>query len=91
MSDYGHHPNEIIPTLKAIKEKYKEKELIVFFQPHQYSRTLELLDDFVDAFKDADALIIPDIYESRDSEEVKSQINHRILLEKINLDNRKFD
>lgn len=91
MSDYGHHPNEIIPTLKAIKEKYKDKKLVVFFQPHQYSRTLELLDDFVDAFKDADTLIIPDIYESRDSDEVKAQIDHRKLLDKINLEDRKFD
>lgn len=90
MSDYGHHPNEIKPTLKALKEKYKDKKLVVFFQPHQYSRTLELLEDFKDAFVNADALIIPDIYESRDSDEIKEQINHHILLDKINLE-EKFD
>ena len=43
MSDYGHHPSEIQPTLAAIREKYKDKKLFVVFQPHQYSRTRELL------------------------------------------------
>ncbi len=43
MSDYGHHPNEIRPTLRAIHEKYRDKKLFVVFQPHQYSRTRKLL------------------------------------------------
>lgn len=68
-SDYWHHPAEIIPTLKALKEKYKNKELVVFFQPHQYSRTIELLEDFKTCFDDSDKLIISDIYFSRDSRE----------------------
>lgn len=67
MSDYGHHPNEIIPTLAAIKEKYPDRKLYVVFQPHQYSRTRELLGAFVKAFGSVDELIIPDIYFSRDS------------------------
>lgn len=69
MSDYGHHPNEIKPTLRAIKKKYENKKLFVVFQPHQYSRTRELLDDFATSFNDADQLIIPDIYFSRDKRE----------------------
>lgn len=69
MSDYGHHPSEIRPTLKAIKEKYSEKKLFVVFQPHQYSRTRELLQEFAISFSDADELIIPDIYFSRDKKE----------------------
>ncbi len=69
MSDYGHHPNELKPTLQAIKEKYPEKHLCVIFQPHQYSRTRELLDDFATAFDSADSLVIPDIYFSRDKQE----------------------
>lgn len=75
MSDYGHHPTEIQVTLKALKEGYKDKKIFVIFQPHQYSRTLELLDGFITSFHDADTLIIPDIYESRDSWEDKQKIN----------------
>lgn len=69
MSDYGHHPTEIRLTLDAIHEKYPDKKLLVVFQPHQYSRTRELLGEFVMAFGSANTLIIPDIYFSRDSEE----------------------
>ena len=69
MSDYGHHPNEIRPTLRAIREKYVDKKLFVVFQPHQYSRTRELLAEFATSFADADTLIIPNIYFSRDKQE----------------------
>ena len=79
MSDYGHHPTEVETTLKAMKEWYPDKELFVIFQPHQYSRTIELLDGFVTCFSHADTLIIPDIYESRDSEEDKQKMSSKIL------------
>ena len=69
MSDYAHHPNEIRPTLHAIKMKYPDKKLFVTFQPHQYSRTRELLSEFATSFSEADELIIPDIYFSRDKKE----------------------
>jgi UDP-N-acetylmuramate-alanine ligase len=69
MSDYGHHPNEIRPTLAAIREKYTDKKLLVVFQPHQYSRTRELLQEFATSFSDASELIIPNIYFSRDKKE----------------------
>lgn len=69
MSDYGHHPNEIRPTLTALKSKFPEKKLFVAFQPHQYSRTRELLPEFSNAFADADILVIPNIYFSRDKQE----------------------
>lgn len=88
ISDYWHHPTEINLTLKAIKEKYVDKEIITIFQPHQYSRTLELLDDFWQCFLYTDKLIIPNIYESRDSQEVKNKINIDILLSKIEIQNK---
>lgn len=69
MSDYGHHPTEIRLTLQAIAEKYPDRKLCVVFQPHQHSRTRELLSEFVTAFDAVDSLVIPDIYFSRDSEE----------------------
>ncbi len=69
MSDYGHHPTEIRLTLQAIHDKYSDKKLFVAFQPHQHSRTRELLSEFLTCFDAADELIIPDIYYSRDSDE----------------------
>lgn len=83
ISDYGHHPTEIKLTLKALKEKYKDRQLITIFQPHQYSRTIELLKDFRHCFNYTDKLIISDIYESRDNEKNKKEMNVDILLKNI--------
>ena len=84
MSDYGHHPTEVEVTLKALKEGYPDKQIFTIFQPHQYSRTLELLDGFKEAFHDADRIIIPNIYESRDSEADKKKIDTPQLVKAIN-------
>lgn len=83
MSDYGHHPTEISKTLEALKNGYPKKKLFVIFQPHQYSRTIELLDGFKDSFSYADSVIIPNIYASRDSQENKKKINTQIFVEYI--------
>lgn len=65
--DYGHHPSEIKATLKAVKESLKirgqeEGRLIVLFQPHRYTRTKDLIDEFKVSFSDADILAVLDIY-----------------------------
>ncbi len=60
--DYGHHPNEIKATIKAIRGSFKTERLNVIFQPHRYSRTNILIDDFADAFWDADRVYVLDIY-----------------------------
>ena len=83
MSDYWHHPTEIKLTLSALKSKYADKKIITIFQPHQYNRTIELLEDFKDSFIDTDVLIIPNIYESRDSEEDKKNMSTEIFLGEI--------
>jgi UDP-N-acetylmuramate--alanine ligase len=83
MSDYGHHPNEIRPTLHAIREKYIDKKLFVVFQPHQYSRTRELLQEFAKSFSDANDLIIPNIYFSRDKKEDVEWMTTEKLIETI--------
>jgi UDP-N-acetylmuramate--alanine ligase len=62
VDDYGHHPAEIRATLAAAKNGWPERRLVVAFQPHRYSRTKELFDDFVTAFYDADILVVTDIY-----------------------------
>jgi UDP-N-acetylmuramate--alanine ligase len=62
VDDYGHHPAEIRATLAAGKNGWPERRLVVAFQPHRYTRTKELFDEFVTAFYDADVLILTDIY-----------------------------
>lgn len=83
MSDYGHHPTEIIATLGALKKAYPDKKLIVFFEPHQYSRTYELRDEFATSFTSADMTYISDIYAARDIDERRDMINAKILAEMI--------
>ena len=60
--DYAHHPTEIKATLSSVKNAYKNRRIIAVFQPHRYSRTELLLNDFESAFNDADEVIISDIY-----------------------------
>lgn len=62
VDDYGHHPTEIRATLDAVREAWPEKRLVVAFQPHRYSRTQGLFDEFTTAFHRADVLILTDIY-----------------------------
>ena len=64
--DYAHHPTELRVTIEACKN-YKHNKLWVVFQPHTYSRTYFLFDDFVDAVKDADIVIFNDIYSDREA------------------------
>lgn len=86
ISDYGHHPTEIEVTLSALRKWYPDKKIYTIFQPHQYSRTIELLDGFKSCFSDTDTLVIPDIYESRDTEENKQQMNTQRLVDTIEHD-----
>ncbi|MCZ6624198.1 MAG: UDP-N-acetylmuramate--L-alanine ligase [Deltaproteobacteria bacterium] len=61
IDDYGHHPVEIQVTLQAIRDSWK-RPLTVVFQPHRYSRTRDLFDDFLTSFEGADRLILTEIY-----------------------------
>ncbi len=90
MSDYGHHPTEISLTLESIKKKYIDKKIVAIFQPHQYNRTIELLEWFKQCFRHCDVLVIPDIYESRDSEADKKNMSAEILLDNIDHDHKIF-
>jgi len=83
--DYAHHPTEVRSTIAALKEAYPEEKLTVVFQPHQYSRTLEFFEDFATCFEDADEVYITDIYESRDSEEVKQKVSAELLVKEAAL------
>ncbi len=61
IDDYGHHPVEIQATVQAIRDSWK-RPLTVIFQPHRYSRTRDLFDDFLTAFEGADRLILTEVY-----------------------------
>jgi UDP-N-acetylmuramate--alanine ligase len=62
IDDYGHHPTEIAATLAAAKEGYPERRVVLVFQPHRYSRTRDLMDDFATVLSDADALVLLEVY-----------------------------
>ncbi len=83
VDDYGHHPTEIVATLDAAKRGSGGKRTVVVFQPHRYSRTQELLEDFALAFNNADVLFVTDIYAA--SESPIEGISAEILTEKIKL------
>ena len=65
--DYGHHPVEIRAVLKAARECFSDRRLIVIFQPHRYTRTRDLMGDFALSFGAADRLYITDIYAASES------------------------
>jgi len=83
LDDYAHHPTEIRATLSAIQERFEPRRLWCVFQPHQYSRTRFLLDDFAESFKLAYVTIVPEIYFVRDSEETKQAVNAQVLVERL--------
>lgn len=62
VDDYGHHPRELEVTLDAIREGFPERRLVMVFQPHRYSRTRDLYEDFVRVLSGADVLILMDVY-----------------------------
>ena len=62
VDDYGHHPTEIKATLAAAKQGWGDRRLVVLFQPHRYTRTRDLLEDFAKAFDQSDVLFLTEIY-----------------------------
>jgi len=81
IDDYGHHPTEILATLSAAKNGSGGRRTVVVFQPHRYSRTQELFDEFALAFNNADVLYVLDIYAA--SEDPIPGITAEVLSENI--------
>ncbi len=69
IDDYAHHPTEIRATLAAARTRFAGRPVWAAFQPHTFSRTLTLLDDFANAFTDADHVVIVDIFPSRETDQ----------------------
>ena len=62
VDDYGHHPTEIAMTMAAVREAWPERRLVVLFQPHRYTRTRDLFDDFVRVLNEADTVMLCEVY-----------------------------
>lgn len=62
VDDYGHHPTEIAATLSAARSGWPDKRVVLVFQPHRYSRTRDLMDDFATVLSDADVLVLLNVY-----------------------------
>ena len=62
IDDYGHHPNEINATIEAIRAAWPDKRLVVVFQPHRYSRTRDLFEDFCQILSTVDQLVLTEVY-----------------------------
>jgi UDP-N-acetylmuramate--alanine ligase len=81
VDDYGHHPTEIKATLDTLRARAGERRTVVLFQPHRYTRTQHLWDEFCRCFHDADVLILTDIYAA--SEEPIAGVTAETLAEAI--------
>jgi UDP-N-acetylmuramate--alanine ligase len=82
IDDYAHHPTEIKATLAAARTRFAGQPIWAVLQPHTFSRTQALLDGFVNAFADADHVIVVDIFASREKDE--GVINSQNIVEKMN-------
>lgn len=82
IDDYGHHPDEIKPTLKGARELYPEKNIWAVFHPHTFTRTKALLPEFSQSFDHADKVIVLDIYGS--AREQQGGVHSKDLVDLIN-------
>lgn len=80
--DYAHHPTEVRKTLSAIKKSFPNKKIVCIFQPHTYSRTKSLFEQFVGSFSDADEVILVDIYASL-REKPDNSVSSQLLADNI--------
>jgi UDP-N-acetylmuramate--alanine ligase len=62
VDDYGHHPTEVAATIKAARESWPDRRLVMIFQPHRYTRTRDLYEDFAAVLSKVDVLILLDVY-----------------------------
>ena len=68
VDDYGHHPSEVKATVEAVREGWPQRRLVLIFQPHRYTRTRDLYDDFVEVLSEVDVLIIVPVYTAGEDE-----------------------
>jgi len=81
IDDYGHHPSEVAATVAAIRAGWQERRLVMCFQPHRFSRTRDLYEDFVDVLSEVDALLMLEVYSA--GEEAVANADSRSLCRSI--------
>jgi UDP-N-acetylmuramate--alanine ligase len=90
VDDYGHHPREVAAIIKAVRDGWPERRLVMCYQPHRYTRTRDLYEDFVEVLSTVDALILLEVYSAgeeailgADSRHLCRSIRARGLIEPI--------
>lgn len=81
IDDYGHHPREVAATIEAVRSGWPDRRLVMIYQPHRYSRTRDLFEDFVEVLSTVDQLILLDVYSA--GEEPIAGANGRALSRSI--------
>ncbi|HEX6654851.1 MAG TPA: UDP-N-acetylmuramate--L-alanine ligase [Candidatus Limnocylindria bacterium] len=81
--DYGHHPTEVGATIAAARQRVGERRLWAVFEPHMYSRTALLFDEFAGAFREADEVVIAEIFASRDTDEALRSTSAEALADAV--------
>lgn len=91
IDDYGHHPREIAATQQAIGAAYPDRRIVTVFQPHRYSRTHFLKNDFIDVLSQIETVFLLDVYaagetpiEGADSYHLAEAVNHEHLIKQVN-------
>ena len=67
VDDYGHHPSEVAATITALREGWPENRLVMIYQPHRYTRTRDLYEDFVEVLSSTDVLLLLEVYSAGES------------------------
>jgi len=88
IDDYAHHPVEIKSTIESVKELFQDQELTGIFQPHLYSRTRDLYEDFAKSLEELDKLILLDIYPAR--EEPVPGVTSELILNMVSLKDKEI-
>ncbi|QQR99314.1 MAG: UDP-N-acetylmuramate--L-alanine ligase [Sphingobacteriales bacterium] len=86
IDDYAHHPRELDATISAAKELYPDKKITVVFQPHLFSRTKDLAEEFATSLSKVDELILLDIYPAR--EKPIEGVTSKIIFDNVSLNNK---
>ncbi len=76
VDDYGHHPREVAAIIKAVRDGWPERRLVMCYQPHRYTRTRDLYEDFVEVLSTVDALILLEVYSAGEEAIIGADSRH---------------
>lgn len=83
LDDYGHHPSEVMATINALRDGWQDARLVMIYQPHRFTRTRDLYDDFVKVLSEVDVLLMLDVYSA--GEEAIAGADSRSLCRSIRM------